>query len=219
MAAPESAAIRAAGVTAISIQQITFRSKDTLFPSLRGDPSPGTVLRQLPCLVTTSRELPLVEPLSPAVHEFPPYQFCPLLEVRFGPLAVTPPLHAKLAGIEGGCDAVVRRQNPVEDAECPPGVEIGSDEQNAANADALETAGHILSLISGGVSINWTNRNRARLRQAFDILPSQSRLIPLVKFGIGWSIENQPRCVTLIEQLYSPRRTPVGFSGKNDYHV
>src|ERR1700686_546547 len=98
MAAPESAsaATRDAGVTAIIIQQITFRSIGTVIAqALRRDASLRTILRQLPSLVTTTAQSASVESLAPAVDEFPPYQLQPLIKVHFGPLAMSPPLHAK----------------------------------------------------------------------------------------------------------------------------
>ena len=82
---------------------------------------------------------------------------------------------------------------------------------------ALQAAGHVSSLIPGGASVNRTDRNCTGLRQPFDKFPRNLQLVPLVNLGLGGNIENQPRCVTLIEQLQPSCWTPVGFPGENNH--
>src|SRR5580658_8185452 len=112
-----------------------------------------------------------------------------------------PPLRTKLAGIEGSGDAVVRRQGSLKNTESAPGMIIGSDQQDAAGVGALQAAGHISSLVPSGASVNRTEGNCAGLRQPFDKFPRNLQLVPLVNLGLRGNIEDQPRCVTLVEQL------------------
>src|SRR5271156_1690558 len=159
------------------------------------------------------------ESLAPTVDQFPPYQLRPLFKIHLSPFSMSPPLHAKLPGIEGSSDAVVRRQSLLKNTERAPGVVVGSDQQDAADVDPLKAAGYVLSFVPGGASVDWTNGNRGGLRQPLDIFSCNLRLAPLVNHGLGGNIENQPRGVTLIEQFQPSCRTPVSFSGQNNDYV
>src|SRR5580704_281653 len=86
---------------------------------------------------------------APAVDEFPPDQPRPLVEVDLRPLAMPPPLHSKLAGIEGCRNAVVCRQLVLKDAEGPPSVKIRSHQQNSSSVASWQTASHISSFTFG----------------------------------------------------------------------
>ena len=132
----------------------------------------------------------MIEFLTPAVEEFPPDQFEPLLEVHFSPLAMAPPLRAKLVFIEGRRNAVGRRRNPAKNAERPAGVVIGRDQQNALTVYTLKATGDIFGFVPGRLPVNGTNGYRASLWQTLDILSREVRLVPLVNLCLGWNIEN-----------------------------
>src|SRR5437899_411811 len=128
--------------------------------------------------------------LSPAVNQIPPRQPEPLVEIRFGPLAVSPPFGPKLPRIEGSRNAVVAVSRfPAEGAERPPGVVIGSHQQNASSPDALKTAACFPGLFPRRESINRADGDRLCLGQPLDIFSRQFRLRPLIDFGPRRNIE------------------------------
>src|SRR3984893_8453723 len=100
--------------------------------------------------MTTGSRLPpqTLQSLPPAVDQFPPCQPQPLVEVRLSPLAVSPPLHPKLARIVGSRDAViVIGYFSAEDAKRSAGVVIGGYQQNASSADGLKAPSCLRSLL------------------------------------------------------------------------
>src|SRR6185312_17240331 len=69
--------------------------------------------------------------LMPTIHQFPPQQPQPLIKIYFCPFPVLPPFRAKLTLVKCGRHTEIAiRDFTLKDAESPPGVIVGSDQQD-----------------------------------------------------------------------------------------
>src|SRR2546425_3350833 len=132
MAAPVSAANMAAGTIAIMTQLRILRYKGIRIPNTPlahyyfRNPSLPPLAGQLsfgfpagPAVVTFAKGL------TPPIDGFPPQKPQPFIEVHFGPLPVTPPLHTKFTRVVGGRHAELVSWNlACKDTQRAPSVKV-----------------------------------------------------------------------------------------------
>src|SRR5580704_3218172 len=104
----------------------------------------AAVLRDLRGL----KALGLLTTSPPPINRLPPYQPLPFIRQSFRPLAVRPPLSAKLLCISGSRHRILMPGNfPLKNIQRAPGVEIRGYNQHALAAAACQALPRVLRLV------------------------------------------------------------------------